>query len=78
MFTETVLCEIAVSSKTGCNYKSGVVLRVFRISFVSASENTGYISPSNPMVATEKLHCPIQERGKIISLLLYNCSFATV
>ena len=75
MFTETVLCEIAVSSKTGPNYKSGVV---FRISFMSASESTGYISPSNPIVATEKLHCPIQERDKIISLLLYNCSFATV
>lgn len=58
MFTETVSCEIA---QTRRNYKSGVV---FRFSFMFASENTGYISPINPIVATEKLHCSIQERDE--------------
>lgn len=63
MFTETVLCEIAIPSKTRRNYKSGVVFRVFQFS-MSVSENTGYISPINPIVAIEKLHYSIQERDE--------------
>lgn len=64
MFTETILCEIAISSKTRRNYKCGVVFRVFQFSFMSVSENTSYISPINTIVAIEKLHYSIQKRDE--------------
>lgn len=44
MFTETVLCEIIVSSKTKHNYKVTLLYVFFQFSSMSGPENTSYIS----------------------------------